>query len=39
MITEEIEEEWSTLIPKYIFAKRARLVNAFYGPEVELFNK
>jgi hypothetical protein len=39
VIPDESEDPWNPPISEYIFAERARLVDAFYGPEAESFDE
>ena len=33
--SEEDDEDWNPQIPEYVFQERARIVDAFYGPDAE----
>jgi hypothetical protein len=33
--SEDMDEDWNPPIPEYVFPERARIVEAFYGPEAE----
>ena len=32
---DEVTEEWKPSVPEYAFIERARIVDAFFGPEAE----
>jgi hypothetical protein len=36
--SEDMTEEWNPFIPKYLFIERARIADAFFGPNAELID-